>query len=300
MNATYSAVQDVRGKVLHDASMARYSSWQAGGTAATLFMPADAQDLAAFLANLPADTPRYFVGLGSNLLVRDGGVDGVVVRLAPGLSTLEQVGVTGIHAQAGVAAPKLARFAGEAGLGGAEFMAGIPGSIGGALAMNAGCFGGTTWDIVTSVTIATSNGEVLELPATEFDTGYRQVVHKQLAQLSFLGAHFALTAGAKTADETRKLLAQRAATQPIGTANAGSVFINPADDAAGRLIEAAGLAGKRIGAAEVSDKHCNFIINTGSATASDIEDLIEHVRTTVQADTGVVLVPEVRIIGERP
>lgn len=291
--------EKVRGRLLADASMTRYSSWRAGGKAEQLFIPADKEDLCDFLAELDAGVPVHFIGLGSNLLVRDGGVAGVVIRLAPGLTELTQVGETQVYAEAGVAAPKFARFASDCGLTGAEFMVGIPGSIGGALAMNAGCFGGQTWEIVTSVTVVSARGDCVELDAEEFSYGYRQLHHPEYAPVYFIGACFALEVAAQSPAQVDDYLAKRAATQPIGSANAGSVFTNPVDDAAGRLIEAAGLAGKRVGDACVSTKHCNFIINEGQASATDIETLIEQIQVAVKEHSGVDLIPEVRIIGER-
>ena len=205
-----------------------------------------------------------------------------------------------VYAEAGVAMPKLARFAREQGLGGAGFMAGIPGTVGGALAMNAGCFGRATWEAVESVLLLAADGEQLELPAAEFSFGYRSLSHPRHARPLFLAAWLRLPLPAPGEwEEDQRQLERREATQPIGTPNAGSVFVNPDGDAAGRLIEEAGLAGRQIGAAQISPKHCNFIVNLGGASAAEIEELIETARAAVLERAGVALRLEVRIIGER-
>lgn len=296
---TMSAARpELAGKLLADAPMARYSSWRAGGAAKVLFMPADAADLAAFWRHHGLGRELHFIGLGSNLLVRDGGVSEPVVRLAPGLRQLKLAGEGLIAAEAGVAMPKLARFAAAHGLGQAGFMAGIPGSVGGALAMNAGCFGAAIWERVADATLLDDRGALVTVPAREFAFGYRRVSHPRHKRLRFVAATFAfapLAPGEAQAD--REVMARREASQPIGTANAGSVFVNPPADSAGRLIEAAGLAGHTIGAAQISPKHCNFIVNLGGATAAEIERLIDHARAEVRERFGVTLEPEVRIIG---
>lgn len=297
MNAVVA--EKLRGRLLRDVSMARYSTWRAGGKVSMLFIPADQDDLLEFLAGV-GQVPLHFIGLGSNLLVRDGGVGGVVIRLAPGLVGMARGAPGRLWAEAGVAAPKLARHAAKLGLGGAEFMVGIPGSVGGALVMNAGCFGSATWDIVAMVTVFSPGLGLQELPAAEFVAGYRKVTHPGMEQLLFVAGEFALEESpAEDATKMDELMRRRAATQPIGTANAGSVFINPPNEAAGRLIEAAGLAGHRIGEAEISPKHCNFIINRGAARASDIEELIGYVQATVREHSGIELQTEVRILGRK-
>ncbi len=291
---------DVRGRLLINASMARYSSWRAGGRAAQLFIPADMKDLVKFITALEPQVALYFVGLGSNLLVRDGGLDGVIVRLAPGLTSLS-LGEPGIvRAQAGVAAPKLARFATSCQLGELAFMVGIPGSVGGALAMNAGCYGSTTWQFVHQVTLLTRAGELLNVPAYEFKAGYRCVSHPDYRQALFVEAKFKLDATQSVdTDTTEQIMREREKTQPIGTANAGSVFVNPPNESAGRLIESAGLAGYQIGAAQISPMHCNFIVNLGGASAADIENLIEHARSVVFAKFAIELKLEVKILGKK-
>lgn len=297
------AFAGLRGELRIGEPMARHVSWRAGGPAARLYRPADTDDLAAFLSQLPAQEPVLFVGLGSNLLVRDGGFPGTVVLThAAGLRAEVSEGL--IHAGAGVASPKVARAAARAGLAGAEFLAGIPGTVGGALAMNAGCYGSETWDIVERAATVDRAGRVRTRAAAEFDTGYRHCAlpgHRLGEDEWFVGAWFRLPPGdaAVSAARIRELLARRVATQPLELPNAGSVFRNPEGDHAARLIEACGLKGLERGGARVSERHANFIVNPrGAARAADIEWLIGTVRTTVLGRTGVDLHPEVRIVGE--
>ena len=278
--------------------LSRHTSWHVGGPAEVFFNPRDVADLAAFLRSLPVGTPIHWIGLGSNLLVRDGGLPGVVISTHGTLDALARHNQTTVRAEAGVACARIARQCIKWGLGPAEFFAGIPGTLGGALAMNAGAFGGETWRHVTSVQTIDRGGRTHQRAASEYQIAYRQVVAPApeewfiAAELAFEhrpGAH---------ADEVRALLAQRKASQPIGEWSCGSVFTNPPGDHAARLIEAAGLKGFRIGDASVSRKHANFIINHGQASAHDLESLIGHVRETVARVHGVALHPEVRIVGE--
>jgi UDP-N-acetylmuramate dehydrogenase len=296
-------LQGLRGELKQSEPMARHVSWRAGGAAARAYWPADVDDLAAFLRTVSATQPLYFVGLGSNLLVRDGGVQATVVfthwalRQISLLSTGEN-NIT-IYAEAGIASPKVARFAALHGAEGAEFLAGIPGTVGGALAMNAGCYGGETWNIVESVRTIDRQGVIRQRSAGEYRTGYRSVMGP--ADAAFVAATFCLPRGdgQKSRNRIKALLSQRIASQPLQQPNAGSVFRNPPDDHAARLIEACGLKGARIGGAEISRKHANFIVNTGGASAADIETLIDFAQNTVREKWGVVLEREVRIIGER-
>ncbi len=292
----------MRGTLTRNAPLARHTSWRAGGTADTAYVPADSDDLAAFVARLPASEPLTVLGLGSNVLVRDGGIRGTVVLLHAALATLE-MREGRVYAQAGVASPKVARFAAAKGLRGAEFLAGIPGTIGGALAMNAGCYGGETWRFVANVDVLTRDGHVLTRRADAFEIGYRTVVRhgRSAASEIFVAASLHFPAGESVAARARikELLARRSASQPLNLPNAGSVFRNPQGDHAARLIEACALKGYAIGGARVSEKHANFIVNSsGGARAADIESLIAHVRTTVRERTGISLELEVRIIGE--
>jgi UDP-N-acetylmuramate dehydrogenase len=286
-----------RGELRRNEPMARHTSWRVGGPADTWYRPADVDDLAGFLAALPPEVPVYWAGLGSNLLVRDGGIRGVVIGTHGVLSGMERHGEQGIYAEAGVPCAKIARSCARWGLGAGEFFAGIPGTLGGALAMNAGAFGGETWDYVRSVNTLDRAGVRRRRARAEYQVGYRSVVGP--AGEWFLAAELAFPAGRPTTQASiRELLVKRKATQPIGEPSCGSVFTNPQGAHAARLIETAGLKGCRIGGAEVSPKHANFIINTGGATAADIEALIRHVAAEVERVHGVRLETEVHILGE--
>ena len=279
-------------------SMAQHVSWRAGGRADRLFVPRDTEHLAGFLSSLPPTEAVLFVGLGSNLLVRDGGFRGSVVLMHSAKKSARMDGEL-VYAEAGVASPKVARFAASHHCAGAEFLAGIPGTVGGALAMNAGCYGSETWDIVRKVSTISRSGEVRTREKSEYQIGYRHCAGP--AHEWFLGAWFALRKGDGEASRARikEFLARRIATQPLQLPNAGSVFRNPPGDHAARLIESCGLKGLQRGGARVSEKHANFIVNPdGAARAADIEGLILEVKRTVQERTGVDLVPEVRIVGE--
>jgi UDP-N-acetylmuramate dehydrogenase len=279
-------------------AMSRHTSWHVGGPAEVYFRPRDRRELVAFLRSLPADVPLHWLGLGSNLLVRDGGLRGVVIATSDALERLDRVAETTVFAEAGVACARIARECIHWGLGPAEFLAGIPGTLGGALAMNAGAFGGEIWDHVIEVQTIDRRGVERVRARSEFEVGYRSV-RAPVPEEGFLAArlHFDRKLAANEA-EVRELLAKRKATQPIGAWSCGSVFANPPGDHAARLIETAGLKGFRIGDAGVSQKHANFIINYGSASAAELEQLIEHVRATVERVHGVRLTPEVRILGE--
>ena len=287
-----------RGVMRMDEPMARHTSWRVGGPARRWFEPADVEDLAGFLAGLPAGEEILWLGLGSNLLVRDGGWPGTVIATFGGLGAIEALGARGIRAEAGVACAKVAKFAAGCGLVGAEFLAGIPGTLGGALAMNAGAFGGETWPLVRAVETLDREGRLHQRTPDEYRVGYRHVV-PPVSDEWFVAAELALAPGDTDAARARirELLNRRNRTQPSGQASCGSVFRNPPGDHAARLIEACGLKGRRVGGACVSEKHANFIINTGNATAADIEALILEVQAEVERCQGVRLEPEVRIVG---
>ena len=336
----------LRGKLSLNEPMSRHTSWRTGGVAEKFYQPADLDDLHRFLSILPADEPLVVVGLGSNLLVRDGGIRGTVLLMHGALRELwlEKNGL--VYAQAGVPGAKLARFAALHDLSGAEFFAGIPGTLGGMLAMNAGCYGGETWRNIERVQVMTHNGEIRICKPEEYEIGYRSVrrvetraagerseerraeengassertfptgkdeeaghssaIRSSLRALRtqelFVGAWFRFASGdgEVARRKIKELLSRRIASQPLNLPNAGSVFRNPPNDHAARLIELSGLKGMRIGAAEVSEKHANFIVNRGSARAADIESLINLVRETVETHTGILLHTEVRIIGEK-
>ena len=288
----------LRGELREHESLARLTSWRVGGPAERLYKPADVDDLGQFLSMLPADEPLTWLGLGSNLLVRDGGVRGTVIALHGMLDELTLVDSTVVRAGAGVPCAKVARFAARNDLVGGEFLAGIPGTMGGALAMNAGAFGGETWDKVARVETIDRAGRCHQRMADAYTIGYRSVTGP--AEEWFIACELVLEAGDGEASQARirELLNTRGETQPTGQPSCGSVFRNPPGDYAGRLIEACGLKGHCIGGACVSEKHANFIINTGEASAGDIEALIRHVQDTVRQAHGVELIAEVRVIGE--
>ena len=286
-----------RGELLRDEPMSRHTSWRAGGPAELFFIPSSIEDLQVFLRELDAEIPIFWLGVGSNLLVRDGGIRGVVISATAILKKLERIETYLVRAGSGVPCTQLARQCIRWGLGPSEFFAGIPGTVGGALTMNAGAHGGETWERVESVRTIDRTGEIHQRSPAEYSVGYRSVTGP--TNEWFLEATFRFEPGVTASMEAMKeMLERRKATQPLGLPSCGSVFRNPPGDHAARLIEAAGLKGYRIGGAEVSPKHANFIINTGNATATDIEELIEHVRQTVIEQHGVELRHEVRIVGE--
>jgi UDP-N-acetylmuramate dehydrogenase len=284
--------------------MSNHTSWRAGGPADMYFIPRDIEDLSAFLRALPVTVPVYWVGLGSNLLVRDGGIRGVVVATAGAFTRIERRSQSRIYCQASVPCARIARACLNWGLAQAEFFGGIPGTFGGALAMNAGAFGDETWRHVRSVETIDRFGRRRERSAQDFQIGYRHVEPadsgaRERAEEWFVSAE--LQFEARTGEprgSVRSLTERRKQTQPLGQWSCGSVFKNPPGDHAARLIEAAGLKGHRIGDAVVSEKHANFIINEGHATATELEQLIRHVQQTVEHLHGVVLETEVRIVGE--
>jgi UDP-N-acetylmuramate dehydrogenase len=287
----------VQGELRYDEPMSRHTSWRVGGPAETFFIPASIDDLANFLVELDADTPLFWLGTGTNLLVRDGGIAGVVIAATSMLRHLERHDELSVRAGAGVPCTQLARQCIRWQLGPSEFFAGIPGTVGGALAMNAGAHGGETWEHVTAVRTIDRGGNVHDRGPEDYEVGYRSVRGPENEW--FLEATLRFDPDVKPSmDAMKTMLERRKRTQPLGLPSCGSVFRNPPGDHSARLIEAAGLKGYRIGGAEVSTKHANFIINRDAATASDIEQLIEHVQTTVHEVHGVRLVHEVRIVGE--
>jgi UDP-N-acetylmuramate dehydrogenase len=285
-------------RVRRNEPMSKHTSFHVGGPADLYFEPRDRLDLAAFLRVLPADLPIHWIGLGSNLLVRDGGVRGAVIALHGALSRLDRVSQDTVYCEAGVPAARLAKQCIKWGLNDAAWFAGIPGTLGGALAMNAGAFGGETWRHVREVEMIGRDGVVTTHSPEEFKVAYRHVEPPQ-SECWFVAACLRFeTRGEADEQAMRELLQRRKDTQPIGSWNCGSVFTNPAGDHAARLIEATGLKGLRIGGATVSTKHANFIINEGQASAADIEALILQVQQRVHQRQGVMLTTEVRIIGE--
>ncbi|MBT9567453.1 MAG: UDP-N-acetylmuramate dehydrogenase [Thiobacillus sp.] len=304
----------LNGRYLYNEPMKKHVSWRAGGAAQRVYIPADLEDLSWMVRSVAPREDIHMVGLGSNLLVRDGGVSGVVILLHGVLNKIALESRTHglppephdrntalVYAQAGVASPKLARFTANHDLIGGEFWAGIPGTVGGALAMNAGCYGSETWGQVAQVLTLNRQGQLNERLPEDYVIGYRHVALRQNEQEWFIGGWFRLDKGngAAARETIKTLLKKRIESQPLNLPNAGSVFRNPPGDHAARLIERCGLKGFRIGGAQVSEKHANFIVNANHATAADIERLIEHVEESVEARTNVRLIREVRIIGER-
>ena len=293
----------LRGTLSRDVAMSKHTSWRAGGMAERMYQPADLDDLLEFLRGVAADEPLYAVGLGSNLLVRDGGLRGTVLLLHAALSALHLADDGSVYCEAGVPGAKLARYAAQHKRQGAEFFAGIPGTLGGMLAMNAGCYGSETWEKVLRVQTVDRHGEVHIHTAANYEIGYRHVVKQaseNVLEEFFLAAWLQFPRGEEEAARQgiKALLSKRIATQPLNLPNAGSVFRNPPGDHAARLIEQCRLKGRQIGGAQVSEKHANFIVNAGAATAADIENLINEIQATVQQQTGVRLQCEVRIVGE--
>ena len=287
----------LRGVMRSQERLARHTVWGIGGPAERFYQPADVEDLARFLSTLADDEPIFWLGLGSNLLVRDGGIDGTVIYTGSGLGAVEPEGEDGIRAEAGAPCPKVAKRCAQLGLAGAEFFAGIPGTIGGALAMNAGAFGGETWSVVESVETVDRRGRIHHRPASEYRVGYRSVKGPQGEW--FVAARLKLERDAPAAVNGRlkALLKKRSDSQPMGYRSCGSVFRNPEGDYAARLIESSGLKGTRVGDAAVSEKHANFILNLGQATAADVERLIQQIIERVRKDHGVELEREVHIVG---
>jgi len=288
----------VCGEIREDEPMSRHTSWRVGGPAELFYRPASLDDLSLFLGALDADVAIFWFGLGSNLLVRDGGLPGVVIAASGIFTELEKTGEQTVHVGGSVPCTQLARQCIRWGLGPSEFFAGIPGLVGGALAMNAGAHGGETWERVTSVTTIDRHGAVHVRGKDEYSISYRQVDGPQ--DEWFLGADLYFDPEVSPSMAMLKeMLARRKDTQPLGQLSCGSVFRNPPGDHAARLIEAAGLKGFSIGGAEVSTKHANFIINSNQATALDIESLIAHVQRTVLHTHDVELHPEVHIVGKQ-
>ncbi len=288
---------NIEGRLVSDEPMSRHTSWRVGGPAELFFEPASIDDLARFLGELDVSVPVFWLGVGSNLLVRDGGIRGVVVCATKISRYLERIDGLTVKAGAGVPCTQLARQCIRWGLAPCEFFAGIPGTVGGALAMNAGAHGGETWDRVESVRTIDRAGAIHERAPDEYSVGYRSVTGPRNEW--FIEARLRFEADAvASVERLNAMLERRKETQPLGLPSCGSVFRNPPGDHAARLIEVAGLKGFSIGGAEVSSKHANFIINSKAATATDIEELIEHVRRTVCETSGIDLVHEVRIVGE--
>lgn len=291
-------LEGLRGVFSQNEPMSRHTSWRVGGPAQYFYVPADREDVLQLLKRVPKEMQIAWVGLGSNLLVRDGGIEGLVIKTAQALTKLELRNMDQIYAEAGVSCAKVARFSVANNLTGAEFLAGVPGSFGGALAMNAGAFGGETWALVDSIECVDRQGVCQLFQREDVSWSYRQVNLPE--EYSLLSGVLQLVPGESNSDgkdRIKSYLDKRSASQPIQSANAGSVFKNPEGKFAAKIIEQLGLKGHAIGSARFSEMHANFIINEGGATASDIEELIDLARTQAKTRFGVVLEPEVRILG---
>jgi UDP-N-acetylmuramate dehydrogenase len=283
----------------HDVELQDFNSWKVGGRAEQFLICDEKEILASLMRRKKIKLPITFVGLGSNLLVRDGGIKGTVIVMHGGLRKIN--GDDGlIYSEAGVSCSKLSKFSAKKGLADSAFFSGIPGTIGGALAMNAGCYGSETWDYVSKVLIINLNGDQVERNKSDFDISYRQVINKNKDEF-FLAAWFKFPKGDKEQSEKRikELLAHRKETQPLNWPTAGSTFRNPKGNFAARLIEDCGLKGYKIGGAQVSEKHANFIINLGNASALDIEKVITYIQKVVFEQKKIQLLREIRIIGEK-
>jgi UDP-N-acetylmuramate dehydrogenase len=284
--------------VLHDELMSKHTSWRLGGPADLYYRPESVDALCDFLRDLDEGIKVYWTGVGSNLLVRDGGIRGAVISPVASLGNLERHEAGLVEAGAGVPCTVLARRCTRWGLGPAEFFAGIPGTVGGALKMNAGAFGGETWDRVVEVDTVDRNGKIRTRAKSDFEIAYREV--RGPTDEWFVAARFQFVQQAEARIErVQELMKERQQKQPLGLPSCGSVFRNPPGQHAAQLIEASGLKGCRIGGAIVSEKHANFIINTGDATAADVEALIDHVRSAVAKRHSVKLELEVHIVGEQ-
>ena len=288
----------MKGRLLRNEALSKYTSWRVGGPADRLYIPENKEDLCAFIKSLPETEALLWIGLGSNLLVRDGGIRGTVINTKNRLKELRLEADGSVYVEAGVPCPHVARFCSEQGLVGAEFLAGIPGTMGGALRMNAGAFSGETWAIVKAVETVDRSGQVKRKEPHEFNISYRSV--KGIKEEWFLAANLTLPKGDVSTSQLKikELLDRRAKSQPTNQPSCGSVFKNPEGDFAARLIEQTGLKGYSIGGACVSEKHANFIVNTGNASACDIEVLIDYVQTEVKKKQGVSLQTEVCMVGE--
>ena len=293
------ALPSVRGKLLKDEPLGPFTWFRVGGPAEVLFLPDDEQDLADFLKGLDPSVPVTPLGVGSNTLVRDGGVEGVVVRLGKSFARVEPKGASRILAGAAVLDATLAREAAKAGIAGLEFYRGVPGSIGGACVMNAGCYGAETKDVLVEAYAVTRAGERITLSNADMAFSYRKSARAAAEPLIFTGALFEGRPEEPAAIEARmaEITARREQTQPIREKTGGSTFKNPPGHSSWKLVDEAGWRGKPFGGAMFSPLHANFLINTGEATAADLEGLGEAVRADVKSKFGVELEWEIKRIG---
>ena len=287
----------LKSELKRDHSLAEYTSWKIGGRAEYFYRPVDLEDLVELLANV-GETPITILGAASNVLIRDSGISGLVVYLHDSLNKIQELEKGNLHVEAGVKLMSLVQKCAELGVVSAAFLAGIPGTVGGALKMNAGAFGDSIWNYVEALETINRLGEIKTRPVEEFNASYRQVDGLEQDEW-FLSAQLSFPRDdVKVAkEEIQKHLRKRSSSQPLNLPNCGSVFRNPQKDYAARLIEASGLKGRQIGGAKVSEKHANFIVNCGGAASSDVEKLIQEIIATVEKSSGVKLAPEVEILG---
>ncbi len=285
------------GQLLRNELMSKHTSWRVGGKADHFYIPVNLKDLQQYLKYIPSSADISWVGLGSNLLVRDGGIRGHVIATVNAVNEIKLCDDGFVYAQAGVTCSKLAKFCIQNGLAGADFMAGIPGTVGGALAMNAGAFGSETWSFVAQLEMINRQGELIERRPEEFNFSYRHV--SQFENEWFSAARFRFNAQEKNHNSNiKQLLKQRNNSQPIGLPSCGSVFKNPQGQHAAKLIEAAGLKGYYYGHACVSDKHANFIISNTKTSAQEIESLVALIQDTVKKKFDINLETEMRVLGD--
>jgi len=292
-----ATMPQVRGKLTPNAPLAPLVWFKSGGNAEWLFEPTDEDDLVQFMRELDRDIPVMALGLGSNLIVRDGGVPGVVVRLGKPFAKIERIDETTLRCGGGASGILVSSTARDAGIAGLEFLRGIPGTVGGAVRMNAGAYGRDTSDILIEATVVTRDGAIETWPAERLGYTYR---HSEIpAGAVVVEALFEGTPGdpQTIGAEMDRIAAEREASQPLRSRTGGSTFKNPGGDKAWRLIDAAGCRGLRRGDAQVSEKHCNFLLNLGDATSADIEALGEEVREKVKAHSGVTLEWEIQRVG---
>ena len=287
-----------KNKVYKNVSLTKFNSWKVGGNAENFVICSDINFLCELIKNNKVQKPIKFIGLGSNILVRDNGVKGTTIVMHKGLNKFfREEGL--FYSEAGLSCSKFSKLIAKEGYTNSAFLSGIPGTIGGALAMNAGCYGSEIWSYVKKVRMINVNGDLIERGLKDFKVGYRKILKRNQTE-NFVGAWFSFPKGKKIEAEEniRRLLAHRKSTQPLSWPSAGSTFKNPDNNHAAKLIEDCGLKGFKIGDAKISEKHANFIINLGAAKAKDIEDLIKHIKKIVLKEKNIKLIPEVEIIGD--
>lgn len=289
----------MKNKLHHNHSLAKYTSWKIGGPAEHFYQPVDLEDLALSLQTWQKD-PITILGAATNVLIRDSGIKGLVIYLRNSLNNCQILDNLNLRVEAGVSIATLIKKCIDLGITDAAFMAGIPGTVGGALKMNAGAYGDSIWNYIQAVETINRQGEIKLRSANEFKIGYRKIDGLENNEW-FVAAHlvFNRSTKEKAKQQVSAYLKKRENSQPLNLPSCGSVFRNPVGGYAARLIEKCGLKGKRIGGAQISEKHANFIVNLHHATAADVELLIQDIITTVQKSTGIKLFPEVHILGEK-